>query len=108
MEWVSYKYERLPSSFYYSCGRLGRTNTGCEFKEETVVDQYGEHTRAGPNSPAAPTPKKAGNLTDRGSPVVERRTELQNHLNRESPSQAETVNPFWGALARSVISENQR
>ncbi|CAN0919166.1 hypothetical protein LINGRAHAP2_LOCUS31295 [Linum grandiflorum] len=94
MKWVSYKYERLPSSFCYSCGRLGHTNTGCEFKEETVVDRYREHTRAGPNSPAAPTPEKAGNLTDRGSPSVGRRTEPQNHHNRDSPSQAEAVNPF--------------
>ncbi|CAN1242770.1 hypothetical protein LINPERPRIM_LOCUS5454 [Linum perenne] len=58
MEWVNYKYETLPSNFCYSCGRIGHSSSYCNFKEEYVEGRYGEHSRAGGNSPAAPTPKK--------------------------------------------------
>ncbi|CAN0905715.1 hypothetical protein LINGRAHAP2_LOCUS23832 [Linum grandiflorum] len=71
-EWVSYKYERLPSAFYYSCGRLGHNNTSCNYKTELVADRYGDHTRAGPNSLAAPTSNKLMISNSLDSPVVER------------------------------------
>ncbi|CAN0846028.1 hypothetical protein LINGRAHAP2_LOCUS4256 [Linum grandiflorum] len=98
MDWVSYKFERLPSGFCYSCGRLGHSNTSCEFKGEFVEGRYGEHTRAGPNSPAAPTPKKSGNTTNHRSPMVEKQQEPNT----------EAINPFWGALAGSITRNQQQ
>ncbi|CAN0918985.1 hypothetical protein LINGRAHAP2_LOCUS31188 [Linum grandiflorum] len=60
MDWVSYKFERLAFGYCYSYGRLSQNNTSCDYKGECVEGRYGYHTRAGPNSPAAPTPKKMG------------------------------------------------
>ncbi|CAN0903518.1 hypothetical protein LINGRAHAP2_LOCUS22613 [Linum grandiflorum] len=55
--WVSFKYEKLPNNtFCYTCGRIGHGQGICGFKNERVVGRYGEWTRAGINSPAAPTP----------------------------------------------------
>ncbi|CAN0884817.1 hypothetical protein LINGRAHAP2_LOCUS14953 [Linum grandiflorum] len=54
--WVNYKYERLPPNFFYTCGRIRHHQRGCVFKNEWVEGRYGDHTRAGPNSPPAPTP----------------------------------------------------
>ncbi|CAN0913345.1 hypothetical protein LINGRAHAP2_LOCUS27864 [Linum grandiflorum] len=104
MEWVSYKYEHLPSAFCYSCGRLGHNNTSCEFKEEMVIDNNGEHTRAGPNSPAAPTAKKSSNQTNQANPIVEKTPGEQDH---NIPIQTEAINPFWGALAGSLTRNQQ-
>ncbi|CAN0829780.1 hypothetical protein LINGRAPRIM_LOCUS3049, partial [Linum grandiflorum] len=56
--WVNYKFEKLPSAFCYDCGRIGHSNGSCEFKDEYVPNRYGEHTRAGVNSPQALTPKR--------------------------------------------------
>ncbi|CAN0884393.1 hypothetical protein LINGRAHAP2_LOCUS14824 [Linum grandiflorum] len=56
--WVNYKYEKLPSAFCYDCGRIRHSFGGCDFKKELVPKRYGNHTRAGVNSPQAPTPTR--------------------------------------------------
>ncbi|CAN0843583.1 hypothetical protein LINGRAHAP2_LOCUS3918 [Linum grandiflorum] len=44
--WVNNKFEKLPSAFCYDCGRIGHNNSTCDFKEEFVLNRYGDHTRA--------------------------------------------------------------
>ncbi|CAN0905935.1 hypothetical protein LINGRAHAP2_LOCUS23936 [Linum grandiflorum] len=56
--WVNFKYEKLPSTFCYVCGRIGHGQSVCGFKSERVVGRYEDWTRANIHSPAAPTLKQ--------------------------------------------------
>ncbi|CAN0871609.1 hypothetical protein LINGRAHAP2_LOCUS9889, partial [Linum grandiflorum] len=56
--WVSYKYEKLPLTFCYICGRISHLQSVCGFKWEGGNARYGDWTRAYIHSPAAPTPRQ--------------------------------------------------
>ncbi|CAN0908102.1 hypothetical protein LINGRAHAP2_LOCUS25120, partial [Linum grandiflorum] len=56
--WVNYKFEKLPSAFCYDRGRLGHSNSASDFKEELIINCYGDQTRTGINSPQKPTLKR--------------------------------------------------
>ncbi|CAN0915114.1 hypothetical protein LINGRAHAP2_LOCUS28942 [Linum grandiflorum] len=100
--WVNYKYEKLPSAFCYDCGRIGHNNGACDFKEEYVLNRYGDHTRAGVNSPQAPTPKRPDGRPNREA-VAASRTQ---QATRSPSNETVAVDPFWGNLQGSLTREN--
>ncbi|CAN0830338.1 hypothetical protein LINGRAPRIM_LOCUS3209 [Linum grandiflorum] len=96
--WVNYKYEKLPSGFCYECGRIGHSSGACEFKEEHVPNRYGDHTRAGVNSPQAPTPKRPNRRSNRTDNDASSRIENA----AIHPSESAPVDAFWGQLQGSI------
>ncbi|CAN0918546.1 hypothetical protein LINGRAHAP2_LOCUS30929 [Linum grandiflorum] len=99
--WVNYKYERLPPNFCYTCGRIGHQQGTCEFKQEWKKGRYGDHTRAGPHSPAAPTPQ-------RPTPNFSESTPRPTRHQTGGSEQSEPIAAFWGALRGSVSRARER
>ncbi|CAN0877280.1 hypothetical protein LINGRAHAP2_LOCUS11795 [Linum grandiflorum] len=99
--WVNYKFEKLPSAFCYDCGRIGHNNHACDFKDELVPNRYGDHTRAGVNSPPAPTPKRTDRRQSRERDAAPPRPQLEQSLTDETVA----VDPFWGHMQGSLTRE---
>ncbi|CAN0888959.1 hypothetical protein LINGRAHAP2_LOCUS15984 [Linum grandiflorum] len=97
--WVNYKFEKLPSAFCYDCGRVGHNNGSCDFKDELVPNRYGDHTRAGVNSPQAPTPKRPNQSG--GREEAQPRPGAEQSLSEETVA----VDAFWGQIRGSITRE---